>query len=67
MVYATYSAETLEFLLTAWGHLSNHELEIPLSYAQFLANVYEFCVERVVEKFNERFTMHSMIEENRLF
>ena len=33
----------------------------------FMDNIYDFFVEKFVEKCHERFTMHSMIEESRLF
>ena len=33
----------------------------------FMDKIYEFCVKRFGEKYDERFMIHSMIEENHLF
>ena len=33
----------------------------------FMDKIYEFCVKRFGEKYDERFMIHSMIEENHFF
>ena len=56
---------------SSWDQLG-HIFQIKISTCihimhGFMEKIYEFCVERFVEKYDEKSTMHSMIEENRLF